>query len=185
MLTRRSLLTQGLECRDCADHCRQLAKAASPPPIDVTFLVINDVHACRFGDGLSPNCQQEAQRPTRKPATPHSGAQRTFTTKPGRGNRPETERPARSPDSPLHGLQGAHHRLRRCHRTMVVVRRQSSRSGFAACCSFSHRYQQGRRCPTMCTFQFYVRPRQSRPLIRMGARRRSTGIATAARLRCR
>jgi cytolysin (calcineurin-like family phosphatase) len=31
------------------------------PATDVTFLFINDVHACRTRDGLSPNCQEEGK----------------------------------------------------------------------------------------------------------------------------
>ncbi len=31
------------------------------PATDVTFLFINDVHACRTSDGLSPNCQEEGK----------------------------------------------------------------------------------------------------------------------------
>jgi hypothetical protein len=31
------------------------------PATDVTFLFINDVHACRTRDGLSPNCEEEGK----------------------------------------------------------------------------------------------------------------------------
>lgn len=37
------------------------AAGAAIPATDVTFLVINDVHACRMGDGLSPNCLEEGK----------------------------------------------------------------------------------------------------------------------------
>lgn len=59
MLTRRRLLTQGLGT-GFALSMPYLARAAIPD-VNVTFLVINDVHACRIGDGLSPNCQQEGK----------------------------------------------------------------------------------------------------------------------------
>ena len=29
--------------------------------LDVTFLFTNDVHTCRMGDGLSPNCAEEGK----------------------------------------------------------------------------------------------------------------------------
>ena len=59
MLTRRSLLTQGMGVGFALSMPR-LSRAAVPD-VNVTFLVINDVHACRIGDGLSPNCQQEGK----------------------------------------------------------------------------------------------------------------------------
>lgn len=59
MLTRRSLLTQGMGAGFALSMPR-LSRAAVPD-VNVTFLVINDVHACRIGDGLSPNCQQEGK----------------------------------------------------------------------------------------------------------------------------
>lgn len=60
MLTRRSLLTQGLSA-GISLTLPSIGRTASVPATDVTFLVINDVHACRFGDGLSPNCQDEGK----------------------------------------------------------------------------------------------------------------------------
>jgi cytolysin (calcineurin-like family phosphatase) len=33
----------------------------SPAGLDATFVFTNDVHACRMGDGLSPNCEQEGK----------------------------------------------------------------------------------------------------------------------------
>ena len=59
MLTRRSLLTQGMGVGFALTMPR-LSRAAVPD-VNVTVLVINDVHACRIGDGLSPNCQQEGK----------------------------------------------------------------------------------------------------------------------------
>jgi len=59
MLTRRSLLAQGMGAGFALSMPR-LSRAAVPD-VNVTFLVINDVHACRIGDGLSPNCQQEGK----------------------------------------------------------------------------------------------------------------------------
>jgi cytolysin (calcineurin-like family phosphatase) len=38
------------------------------PATDVTFLFINDVHACRTRDGLSPNCEEEGKN-RREPAS--------------------------------------------------------------------------------------------------------------------
>ena len=35
--------------------------ARALPATDVTFLFINDVHACRTRDGLSPNCEEEGK----------------------------------------------------------------------------------------------------------------------------
>jgi len=35
--------------------------AAQDAGFDVTFLVANDIHACRMATGLSPNCQQEGK----------------------------------------------------------------------------------------------------------------------------
>jgi cytolysin (calcineurin-like family phosphatase) len=35
--------------------------ACACPATDVTFLFINDVHACRTRDGLSPNCEEEGK----------------------------------------------------------------------------------------------------------------------------
>jgi cytolysin (calcineurin-like family phosphatase) len=35
--------------------------ACAFPATDVTFLFINDVHACRTRDGLSPNCEEEGK----------------------------------------------------------------------------------------------------------------------------
>jgi len=60
MLTRRSLLAQSVGA-GISLTLPSIARPASVPPINVTFLVINDVHACRFGDGLSPNCQSEGK----------------------------------------------------------------------------------------------------------------------------
>ncbi len=35
--------------------------AAAAGPLDATFVFTNDVHACRMGDGLSPNCAAEGK----------------------------------------------------------------------------------------------------------------------------
>ena len=37
------------------------AAAQDAPALDVTFVFTNDIHACRMGEGLSPNCQQEGK----------------------------------------------------------------------------------------------------------------------------
>ncbi len=60
MLTRRSLIGHGLGA-GLSLTLPSMLRAAATTPVDVTFLVINDVHACRFGDGLSPNCQDEGK----------------------------------------------------------------------------------------------------------------------------
>ncbi|WP_112944298.1 MULTISPECIES: metallophosphoesterase [unclassified Rhizobium] len=60
MLTRRTLLTHGLGA-GLSLTLPPLARAAGVPDTDVTFLVINDIHACRIGDGLSPNCEAEGK----------------------------------------------------------------------------------------------------------------------------
>lgn len=36
-------------------------QGAARPVIDATFLFSNDIHTCRMGDGLSPNCQEEGK----------------------------------------------------------------------------------------------------------------------------
>ncbi|MCV3239136.1 metallophosphoesterase [Mesorhizobium sp. ZC-5] len=36
-------------------------QGAARPAIDATFLFSNDIHTCRMGDGLSPNCQEEGK----------------------------------------------------------------------------------------------------------------------------
>ncbi|HWL67163.1 MAG TPA: metallophosphoesterase [Geminicoccus sp.] len=40
---------------------RAQEQAPSVPPTDVTFLFSNDVHTCRMGNGLSPNCAEEGK----------------------------------------------------------------------------------------------------------------------------
>ncbi len=60
MLTRRSILMNGFGA-GLSMSLPPFARAAAIPSIDVTFLVINDVHACRVGDGLSPNCLAEGK----------------------------------------------------------------------------------------------------------------------------
>jgi cytolysin (calcineurin-like family phosphatase) len=37
------------------------AQAGAVPPIDATFLFSNDIHTCRMGNGLSPNCLAEGK----------------------------------------------------------------------------------------------------------------------------
>jgi cytolysin (calcineurin-like family phosphatase) len=60
MLTRRALLAGGLG-GGVSLALASLARAADTPAVDVTFLVVNDIHACRVGDGLSPGCQAEGK----------------------------------------------------------------------------------------------------------------------------
>ena len=36
-------------------------QGATRPAIDATFLFSNDIHTCRMGEGLSPNCQEEGK----------------------------------------------------------------------------------------------------------------------------
>ena len=38
-----------------------LAQGTQPAALDVTFVFTNDIHTCRMGEGLSPNCQQEGK----------------------------------------------------------------------------------------------------------------------------
>jgi cytolysin (calcineurin-like family phosphatase) len=61
-LNRRVVLAGGLAAGGMA-LCRPAVPAArgTDKPLDVTFLVSNDVHACRMASGLSPNCQQEGK----------------------------------------------------------------------------------------------------------------------------
>ncbi len=35
--------------------------ASSDAVLDVTFVFTNDIHACRMGEGLSPNCAEEGK----------------------------------------------------------------------------------------------------------------------------
>lgn len=37
------------------------AAAQDAPALDVTFVFTNDIHACRMGEGLSPNCEEEGK----------------------------------------------------------------------------------------------------------------------------
>jgi cytolysin (calcineurin-like family phosphatase) len=60
MLTRSGLLMRGLGA-GVAVSLPALSRAAVLPAIDATFLVINDVHACRIGDSLSPSCLEEGK----------------------------------------------------------------------------------------------------------------------------
>lgn len=64
MISRRSVLL-GVNAGAALGLLPRFALAASPdaavPSTDVTFLVINDIHACRMGDGLSPGCATEGK----------------------------------------------------------------------------------------------------------------------------
>ncbi|KQV82874.1 metallophosphoesterase [Rhizobium sp. Root1220] len=63
MFTRRSLLKGGFGAGVTLALPSQV-QATPRPDVDVTFLVINDVHACRIGDGLSPSCLSEGKTDT-------------------------------------------------------------------------------------------------------------------------
>ncbi|MCJ7993345.1 metallophosphoesterase [Rhizobium cremeum] len=59
MISRRILL-KGLLASGSVHTFRQAARAATIAT-DITFLVTNDVHACRIGEGLSPGCAEEGK----------------------------------------------------------------------------------------------------------------------------
>jgi len=59
MLTRRSLLRQGL-ASGMVLSLPSISRAAVPET-DVTFLVVNDIHACQIGDSLSPGCAAQGK----------------------------------------------------------------------------------------------------------------------------
>jgi cytolysin (calcineurin-like family phosphatase) len=59
MIDRRSLLTTMLT--GAAMYALPRPTFAAGPATDVTFLVINDIHACRIGEGLSPGCADEGK----------------------------------------------------------------------------------------------------------------------------
>jgi Cytolysin, a secreted calcineurin-like phosphatase len=59
MITRRSLIA-ALTTGVAATAFRTPALSAVPAT-DVTFLVINDIHACRMGDVLSPGCAEQGK----------------------------------------------------------------------------------------------------------------------------
>jgi cytolysin (calcineurin-like family phosphatase) len=56
-MSRRRLLAGASACAALPIASLQ----AQPAPADVTFVFINDVHACRTSNGLSPNCFQEGK----------------------------------------------------------------------------------------------------------------------------
>lgn len=60
MISRRQLMAHGFGGGLSLALGRAAAFAAIPPT-DVTFLVINDIHACRMGNDLSPNCAREGK----------------------------------------------------------------------------------------------------------------------------
>jgi cytolysin (calcineurin-like family phosphatase) len=61
--TRRAVLGNLLALGAACAAPRALAQNAATgrPAIDATFLFIADIHACRMGSGLSPNCRQEGK----------------------------------------------------------------------------------------------------------------------------
>lgn len=60
MIDRRHFLKSSLSAGLFAALAGGQSRAAIPRT-DATFLVINDVHSCRMGSGLSPNCQAEGK----------------------------------------------------------------------------------------------------------------------------
>mgnify|MGYP000093613723 CR=1 FL=1 len=61
MISRRQLIGSGLSvCLPWLLPTRLFAKDTIPPT-EVTFLVINDIHTCNMGSGLSPNCAEEGK----------------------------------------------------------------------------------------------------------------------------
>ncbi|TCL74992.1 metallophosphoesterase [Rhizobium sp. BK251] len=58
-VTRRSFMRGGLGTG--LAFAWPFGARADRPATDATFLVINDVHACRMDDGLSPNCEAEGK----------------------------------------------------------------------------------------------------------------------------
>ena len=61
MVARRQFLKFGLGAGVAAALPVVSANGTDRPPVDVTFLVINDVHACRIGDGLGPRCLDQGK----------------------------------------------------------------------------------------------------------------------------
>lgn len=61
MVERRQFLKYGIGAGVAAAMPMLRARAATFPPVDVTFLVTSDVHACRIGDGLGPRCQEQGK----------------------------------------------------------------------------------------------------------------------------
>jgi hypothetical protein len=112
MLTRRMLLTRGLGA-GFSLTLPSIVRAAGIPAVDVTFLVVNDIHACRVGDGLSPGCQAEGKTDTN--LLRHIRALNSIHDQDmAGGGRRQAQRPelGRSVDRKAAG----HYRMRRCHR---------------------------------------------------------------------
>ncbi|QRM55987.1 metallophosphoesterase [Sinorhizobium sp. BG8] len=61
MLSRRTVLRRGIGFTLALSLPATTGRSAQRAATDVTFLFINDVHACRMGDGLSPNCADEGK----------------------------------------------------------------------------------------------------------------------------
>ena len=61
--TRRAVLGNLLALGSVCATPRALSQKAATgrPAIDATFLFVADIHACRMGSGLSPNCRQEGK----------------------------------------------------------------------------------------------------------------------------
>jgi len=59
-MSRRTFLLSGASVLACP-ALPAVAAAAPVPPIDVTFLFVADVHACRMASGLSPSCLAEGK----------------------------------------------------------------------------------------------------------------------------
>lgn len=146
MLTRRRLLQTGIAAGifPCAD-----ARAAIPGT-DVTFLVINDIHACRMGDGLSPDCAAEGKT--------DANLLRNIAAL----NHIATHRWPASIDGKPTGLMGAGRRIERPRGVVVCGDVTDDGGGQTAepgegtqLLQFSHRYQQGRG-PDRVHFPVYV-----------------------------
>lgn len=61
MITRRQVLGAGACAALGMAGAKGRSAMAAAAHTDVTFLVINDVHACRIGDALSPGCASEGK----------------------------------------------------------------------------------------------------------------------------
>lgn len=61
MIERRNLLKAGLGVGLAATLPSPGRATKAYPPVDVTFLVTSDVHACRIGDSLGPRCQDQGK----------------------------------------------------------------------------------------------------------------------------